>query len=184
MDLLRVISVAAVVIGHAYPGMPGEEYLQIWRMPLFFFLAGFFFSTSRTFSGEVAVRWRTLATPYLTWFLILLGAVWAMEHTPWPFGEYVISGALAGGASTDMPFLAFWFISVMFFAALLLRILVALPGGWASSSRWWASPWRRSRSPGWPIPCWASDWCRRAPPTCWPATGSAAISGGSPAPCR
>lgn len=129
MDLLRVISVAAVVIGHAYPGMPGEEYLQIWRMPLFFFLAGFFFSTSRTFSGEVAVRWRTLATPYLTWFLILLGAVWAMEHTPWPFGEYVISGALAGGASTDMPFLAFWFISVMFFAALLLRILVALP--------WW-----------------------------------------------
>lgn len=126
---MRVISVCAVVVGHAYPGMPGEEYLQIWRMPLFFFLAGFFFSTSRTFSDEFSVRWRTLAIPYISWFLILLGAVWAIEHSPWPFGDYVISGALAGGASTDMPFLAFWFISVLFFAALLLRLVLRLP--------WW-----------------------------------------------
>lgn len=129
IDLLRVISVAAVVIGHAWAGMPGAEYLQIWRMPLFFFLAGFFFSTSRSLSGELRARSKSLALPYLVWLLLLSCAVLAMAHTPWPFESGTISGAMIGGARTDMPFLAFWFISVLFFAALLLRAVLALP--------WW-----------------------------------------------
>ncbi|WP_218221614.1 acyltransferase family protein [Nesterenkonia sp. Act20] len=129
IDLLRVISVAAVVIGHAWPGMPGEAYLQIWRMPLFFFLAGFFFSTSRSFTAELRIRGRSLALPYAVWLVLLSGAVLAMEHSPWPFEPGTITGALIGGAETDMPFLAFWFISVLFFAALLLRAVLAAP--------WW-----------------------------------------------
>ncbi|KUG60258.1 acyltransferase family protein [Nesterenkonia jeotgali] len=130
IDLLRVISVAAVVIGHAWVGMPGADYLQIWRMPLFFFLAGFFFSTSRTLRGELQARTRSLAVPYAVWLLLLSAGVLAMTQTPWPFEPGTIRGALIGGARTDMPFLAFWFISVLFFAALLLRAVLALP--------WWA----------------------------------------------
>lgn len=129
IDLLRVISVAAVVIGHAWDGMPGAEYLQIWRMPLFFFLAGFFFSTSRGLPGELKARSKSLALPYLVWLVLLSAAVLAMAHSPWPFEPGTISGAMIGGARTDMPFLAFWFISVLFFAALLLRVMLALP--------WW-----------------------------------------------
>lgn len=129
IDLLRVISVAAVVTGHAWPGMPGAEYLQIWRMPLFFFLGGFFFSTSRTLRGELRARGRSLALPYVSWLLILSAAVLAMAQSPWPFEDGTIRGAFIGGARTDMPFLAFWFISVLFFAALLLRAVLALP--------WW-----------------------------------------------
>ena len=129
IDLLRIISVAAVVLGHAWAGMPGAEYLQIWRMPLFFFLAGFFFSTSRTLRGEFFARSRSLGLPYLVWFVLLCLAVLAMVPTPWPFDPATVPEALFGGASTNMPFLAFWFISVLFFAALLLRAVLTQP--------WW-----------------------------------------------
>ncbi|MDR8019361.1 acyltransferase family protein [Nesterenkonia aerolata] len=129
VDLLRILSVVAVVLGHAYPQMPGEEYVQIWRMPLFFFLSGWFFAGSRGFVGELQVRWHTLAVPYLSWLLLLSLVVLAVSPTPAAFDDGVILGALHGGAMTDMPYLAFWFISVMFFAAMLLRVLVALP--------WW-----------------------------------------------
>ncbi|MCH8563843.1 acyltransferase family protein [Nesterenkonia sp. LB17] len=129
IDLLRVISVAAVVLGHAWAGMPGAEYLQIWRMPLFFFLAGFFFSTSRTVREEFLARSRSLALPYLVWFVLLSVAVLAMVPTPWPFDPMTVPQALFGGAMTNMPFLVFWFISVLFFAALLLRAVLSQP--------WW-----------------------------------------------
>ncbi|GAA4835765.1 acyltransferase family protein [Garicola koreensis] len=131
IDLLRVVSVAAVVVGHAWPFMPGEEYLQIWRMPLFFFLSGYFLSSSRRFGGELRTRWRTLGVPYLVWLVLLTGLVIAHHFTPRPFENTweTVGGALVGGAETDMPFLAFWFISVLFFAALLVRLVLPLP--------WW-----------------------------------------------
>lgn len=131
IDLLRVISVSAVVVGHGWPNMPGEEYLQIWRMPLFFFLAGYFFSAHRGFIGELGVRWRTLGVPYVVWLIILSTLVMAHALTPRPFEDTwgTLGGALKGGGWTDMPFLAFWFISVLFLAALWLRILVRFP--------WW-----------------------------------------------
>lgn len=129
MDLLRVVSVVAVVVGHAWPFMPGEEYLQIWRMPLFFFLAGYFFSAHRNVVAEFTLRLRTLGVPYLSWLMILIFAVWALDFSPWPLPAGTVQGVLAGGAEADMPFLSFWFISVMFFAALLLRLLLLAP--------WW-----------------------------------------------
>ncbi|GAB3846886.1 acyltransferase family protein [Nesterenkonia populi] len=136
IDLLRVISVVAVVLGHAWPFMPGEEYLQIWRMPLFFFLAGFFLSSSRGFSREASVRWRTLGVPYVTWFLVLSALVVIHGFTPRPFDQdgpwELIAGAAYGGGLTHSPYLAFWFISVLFFAVLLVRGLLHLP--------WWIHP--------------------------------------------
>lgn len=111
--------------------MPGEEYLQIWRMPLFFFLSGYFLSVTRTFGGELSTRWRTLGIPYLVWLVVLSALVIGHHFTPWPFEDTwaTVTGALIGGGRTDMPFLAFWFISVLFVAALLVRLLVQLP--------WW-----------------------------------------------
>lgn len=129
IDLLRVISVIAVVLGHAWPFMPGEEFLQIWRMPLFFFLAGFFLSSSRTLRVEFTIRWRTLGIPYLVWLAVLSTLVLVHHFTPWPFENTwgILAGALFGGGLTDMPYLAFWFISVLFFALLWVRILLKLP---------------------------------------------------------
>lgn len=129
IDVLRVVSVSAVVVGHAAPGMLGAEFLQIWRMPLFFLLAGFFFSDARTLGGEIRTRWRTLGVPYLVWFALVSAAVAAMAATPWPFDDGVVARALIGGAYTDMPYLAIWFISVLFFTAVLMRAVIGLP--------WW-----------------------------------------------
>ncbi|WP_258935210.1 acyltransferase family protein [Nesterenkonia pannonica] len=133
IDMLRVISVMAVVLGHAWAFMPGEEYLQIWRMPLFFFLTGYFLSSYRTFRQEAAVRWRTLGVPYATWFVILSALVLVHELSPKPFDAEsagsLIAGAAYGGGLTHSPYLAFWFISVLFFAVLLVRVLLRLP--------WW-----------------------------------------------
>lgn len=131
IDLLRVISVTAVVVGHAWPLMPGEDYLQIWRMPLFFFLSGYFLSATRSFRAELTTRSRTLVVPYLVWLALLTALVVIHHWTPRPFTDTwgTVAGAVFGGGRTDMPYLAFWFISVLVFAVLLTRLLLHLP--------WW-----------------------------------------------
>lgn len=128
MDVLRIVSIVAVVAGHSYgPRLVGGEYLEIWRMPLFFFLTGYFWTRGRPFVHELQARWRTLAVPYLIWAVIMSVAAWAWTRdTPGEFWPLMANGWY-GGSDQTPPWWAFWFISVLFFVALLRRILERFP---------------------------------------------------------
>jgi fucose 4-O-acetylase-like acetyltransferase len=136
VDVLRIISIAAVVLGHAYgPRLPGGAYLEIWRMPLFFFLTGYFWTLGRPFIHEVRNRWNTLAVPYLVWAVIMSVAAWAWtQGTPEDFWPLMANGWY-GGSDQTPPWWAFWFISVLFFVTLLRRWLERFPPwvAWAVS---------------------------------------------------
>ena len=72
VDVLRIVSIVAVVAGHAYgPRLPGGEYLEIWRMPLFFFLTGYFWTRGRPWATDVRGRFRSLMVPYLVWAALM-----------------------------------------------------------------------------------------------------------------
>ncbi|WP_091696792.1 acyltransferase family protein [Micrococcus terreus] len=136
MDVLRIVSIVAVVAGHAYgPRLPGGEYLEIWRMPLFFFLTGYFWTRGRPFGHELRARWTNLAVPYLSWAVIMSVAAWAWTRDApdgfWP----LMANGWYGGSDQAPPWWAFWFISVLFFVVLLRRWLERFPAwvAWAVS---------------------------------------------------
>ncbi|HRO93966.1 acyltransferase family protein [Citricoccus sp.] len=136
MDVLRIVSIVAVVAGHAYgPRLPGGEYLEIWRMPLFFFLTGYFWTRGRPFELELRARWKNLAVPYLVWAVIMSVAAWAWTRdAPDGFWPLMATGWY-GGSDQAPPWWAFWFISVLFFVTVLRRWLERFPAwvAWAVS---------------------------------------------------
>ncbi len=128
VDVLRLFSVAAVVLGHAYlEALTVSAYLEIWRMPLFFFLTGYFWTRGRSFRADLGSRWRSLGIPYLVWAVLMsVAAVRFAGGDAETLGEMLRTGWY-GGVDQDPPWWAFWFISVLFFTALLARGLERAP---------------------------------------------------------
>ncbi|GEM_PF-597950 len=128
VDALRLVSIAAVVLGHSYLSkLEFTEYLEIWRMPLFFFLSGYFWTRGRSFLPDLRGRWTSLAVPYLVWAVIMSAVAWRWHHDdPGRFWELMRSGWY-GGADQNPPWWAFWFISVLFFTTVLRRLLERVP---------------------------------------------------------
>ena len=135
LDAVRVLGVAAVIVGHAVPDDEFRRYLFAWHVPLFFFLSGYLWRDTRAFADEVRARTRTLAYPYLFWL-----AVVGLVYVPLTLSGYFSpapslddwTGPLLGGANAREPFTTFWFVSALFFVALLFRLVMLLPA-WA---RW------------------------------------------------
>lgn len=128
MDVLRIVSIVAVVAGHSWgPRLVGGEYLEIWRMPLFFFLTGYFWTRGRSVAHEVHARWQSLMLPYLVWAVIMSVAAWAWTRdVPAEFWPLMANGWY-GGSDQTPPWWAFWFIAVLFFVTLLRRVLERFP---------------------------------------------------------
>ena len=81
VDALRLVSIAAVVLGHSYLStLEFTEYLEIWRMPLFFFLSGYFWTRGRPLLPDLRGRWTSLAVPYLLWAVLMSVAAWRWNH--------------------------------------------------------------------------------------------------------
>ena len=116
VDALRLVSIAAVVLGHSYLSqLEFTEYLEVWRMPLFFFLSGYFWTRGRPLLPDLRGRWTSLAVPYLLWAVLMSVAAWRWNHKdPDRFWELMRTGWY-GGADQQPPWWAFWFISVLLF---------------------------------------------------------------------
>ena len=131
MDALRLVSIAAVVLGHAYlADLAFSRYLEIWRMPLFFFLTGWFWTRRRPVLPDVRARFRALLVPYLLWSVLMSAVVLHWNRRDQLDGEHLRSLLAAGwygGADQPPPWWAFWFISVLFFVTVLRRLLERLP---------------------------------------------------------
>ena len=130
LDAVRVVGVAAVVVGHAIPNDAFRQILFAWHVPVFFFLSGYLWRAQRPFGDEVRARSTTLAGPYLFW-LVVVGVLYVpLELSGWVGPAPTVStwtGPLLGGANAHEPYTTFWFVSVLFFVALLYRLLSSLP---------------------------------------------------------
>ncbi|MEY9953951.1 acyltransferase family protein [Leifsonia sp. EB34] len=127
VDLVRVLGITAVVAGHTLPFPFVRTLVYSWHVPVFFFLAGYFWSTHRALSREAATRMRTLLRPMLTW-LVLIGVVFVLVDTHLePDTWQRLAGPLTDGENSAMPFTTFWFVIVLFSSVLLLRLVWRLP---------------------------------------------------------
>jgi acyltransferase len=128
IDVVRVLGVVAVVAGHVWTNEFTVATLYPWHVPVFFFLTGWFWKPGRPLRTEVQGRWRTLIRPYLGWFVVI-GLAWF----PWAIASDAARGPLSlvrpflGGQYVGRPYSAFWFVTALAVAAVVLRFLERWP---------------------------------------------------------
>ena len=96
IDTLRIIGIAAVVVGHVWIDDTTRAVIYTWHVPLFFVLTGYFWTPGRPIGGELRKRWQTLGVPYLAWLVILLAMLAAAAAVKGGVGSDTFSGALYG----------------------------------------------------------------------------------------
>lgn len=131
MDAVRVLGVVAVVAGHVWSNSISVALFYPWHVALFFFLAGYLWNNKRNIGEEVAVRWRTILIPYIAWLGIIGAAYWAFLVVTHNFTLGSVAYTVYGGYFATRPFTAFWFVSVLFFTAVLYRTCQAV-GPWVA----------------------------------------------------
>ncbi|MEW2432209.1 acyltransferase family protein [Micromonospora sp. NPDC047644] len=127
VDLLRIVGIAAVVVGHVWSDDLTRASIYTWHVPVFFVLTGYFWSPGRPLGGELRKRWTSLGVPYVVWFLILVAALLAADAATGQVAPGTFGDALYGGTAAVRPFSAFWFVSVLFIAAVAFRWLERFP---------------------------------------------------------
>lgn len=123
VDALRVIGISAVVFAHVVANPITHQWIYPWHVPIFFFLTGYFWTAGRPLGAEVRTRARTLLLPYGFWMLVAFAALAAIGLLTIPR----IVQALYGGAQFGGIFGAYWFVTALFWTALLARVLERFP---------------------------------------------------------
>lgn len=124
IDLVRIVAVAAIVAGHAFTKDVTQAWLYSWHVAVFFILTGYLWKPDRMLRTEVSRRALSLGRPYIAGFLLLTVALLLVR----PDGALVrIAGGVEGGRFAQMPYVTLWFVSALFFTAVLFRAIERLP---------------------------------------------------------
>lgn len=131
IDIVRILGTIAVVAGHVWDNDSIRSLLYPWHVPLFFFLTGYLWTEGRSLKAEIVRRCHTLLVPYIGWLVLVTVTVTVLTSI-WPRTdeETALLPLLAGGSFLSRPYSAFWFITALFFATVVARLLEKLPS-WA-----------------------------------------------------
>ncbi|HEU5036686.1 MAG TPA: acyltransferase [Nocardioides sp.] len=128
-DALRLLGLVAIVVGHAVPNAVVREVIYPWHVAVFFFLAGYLWKPGRSLREEAGRRWRSLMVPYFAWVAVIALPLLVYDDVTSRTGlGDRISSFVHGGTYLHNPYLAFWFLSALFVAALLYRVLDTILG--------------------------------------------------------
>ena len=124
----------AIVAGHIWVDGPVRPFLYSWHVPIFFVLSGYLWKVGRSFSRELKNRVRSLLVPYAVWMTLLGAVTVGIGSAQDGFDPIGLAQLLWGGQlATDGPFWAMWFVTALFFAAIVYWPMSRLPlaGQWA-----------------------------------------------------
>lgn len=125
IDIVRLIGLLVVVAGHVWVQYPIGGYVAI-----FFVLSGYLWSTKRSVAQDLRYQSWKLLVPYFAWLAILAVPYFARALIGTKDEVSLGSRALDllwGGERATTPFTAFWFMTAIFVAAILFRILMLAP---------------------------------------------------------
>lgn len=129
MDLIRVIGIFAIIVGHIWYGPAVQTFIYSWHVPIFFILSGYLWKSGRSIGTELSSRWLSLGRPYVAW-LALIGSVFllgAFLDSGWRAAFHSFLRMLAGGSWIGRPFSAFWFFGALVAAAIWVRLFQRRP---------------------------------------------------------
>lgn len=125
IDIVRLLGLIVVVAGHVWTQYPIGGYVAI-----FFVLAGYLWSAKRSVAEDLRYQSWKLLIPYFSW-LIILALPYFVRLTTGSKEEVDLGmralDLLWGGERATTPFTAFWFMTAIFVAAILFRILMLAP---------------------------------------------------------
>ena len=127
IDVVRVLGLLAIVAGHVWENEATWLGFYPWHVPVFFFLTGWLWTSGRTLRDELGKRAQSLGKPYLFWFGIIFVALVAVMVVTDALAPGRLAASVYGGFYATRPFTTFWFVSVLFAAALLWRFIERAP---------------------------------------------------------
>jgi acyltransferase len=127
IDAVRVLGVIAVVAGHSLALPFIRPLVYSWHVPVFFFLAGYFWSRDRGVKAELVGRMRTLGLPYVSWFVVIACAFVPLDALLETMTPSRLLGPFYNGELSAMPYTTFWFVSALLATVLLMRLVAPLP---------------------------------------------------------
>lgn len=129
-DTLRGIGIILMVMGHIGFGIAFDKYIHAFHMPLFFFVAGYFFTIKggSSFLSFTMQSVKSLLVPYLVFCVLcqLLHYIYAGE---WSFKYFLLSLVSSNHNRIDVAG-AYWFLLCLFSTRLLYYGINQLCRGW------------------------------------------------------
>ncbi len=130
IDLLRVIGILAVVLGHIASAF--TQYIFLWHMPLFFFISGYTLDVERDLKINILKDFRRLLIPFLAFNMLAIGVEWAKRLL---LGRELENNLITlessfiniTSSSTHHYGFVLWFLPALFFGKLWARFLIKLP---------------------------------------------------------
>ncbi len=126
IDAVRVIGIVAIVAGHVWNTEASRALLYGWHVPVFFFLTGYLWKP-KTLGADLRDRWGSLGRPYLFWLGVLAVIFVIVEPMRDGLSKSELAGIALGGAYIGRPFSAFWFVTALLGASILMRLLEKTP---------------------------------------------------------
>lgn len=123
LDLIRVVGTIAIVLGHIEALAPVPSLVYPWHVPIFFVLSGWLWREGRDLTSEIRVRAKALLLPYVTWFAVVSLVYGAVLWSRGRDQTSKVEEQLPGGAHAVEPYSAFWFITALFVAVVLIRVM-------------------------------------------------------------
>lgn len=127
IDAVRVFGIGAVIFSHTFTGQLTHQFVYAWHVPLFFFLTGYLWSRGRSTGAELVKRGMSLGLPYAGWFVIVTGLFILDASRTGPVDLGFLQRPALGGSNAQGPYGTFWFVSALFFTAVLYRAIERLP---------------------------------------------------------
>ncbi len=129
LDLVRVLGATGVVVCHHWAA-DSEVVAALtysWAVSVFFVLSGYLWKSGRALGPDTRARARTLLVPFLAWTLVILAAMIALKTATSGFPLEMVGHVAWGGALADGMFAPLWFLPVLFFVAVYLRVMERFP---------------------------------------------------------
>lgn len=129
IDYMKTIGIYLIILGHMFP-KPGTVFIYSFSVPLFFFISGFLFSRSETFSSFFMKSIKSLIIPYLfinvlSLFFLCFSKDFSIQDSLKPLVGILI-GANQGKMSVCTVTKPTWFIYTLFFLRIGLYFISSI----------------------------------------------------------
>lgn len=124
IDCLRLLAILAVATGHFWnKDSIVRAATYSWHVPMFFFLTGYLWSSTKTLRLELHSRSKSLLVPYICWLVALETVFFCSDLVKTrAFQISRLFDMLHGGIRLTGTFAAFWFTPVLFLSIVIIRL--------------------------------------------------------------
>lgn len=126
LDIAKGIGIILVVWAHA--NGPGSRYINLFHMPMFFFISGLLFNEKDTCEQYIIKKFKTLYIPFLFWNIVIYLIEYTLkvnlENKEFQLNAYLnVVFQIEAGVNKSTFLGATWFLAALFWVSVLYKCL-------------------------------------------------------------